>query len=255
MSRPLPPEDAWKTPEIREAESALDRTVSKSRELLKNLEKIKLPPLKKPDTPERIEALKNAASRPDAPPELRRIKQKVDAGEFSWQEVAAGKAFADPEVRELASARLGEAKEILDELEDGASPEQLLEAHTGSATGGALLDDRGRAGYAAEPEQPQGYSNDDPLHSSSQPDHSSSSTDSPPEAPAAPPPPEAPRHRAPEDPDEPFSSPLADRQDASGDADAPVSDTDRETPPSTRRTRRDDPPDSDDDYFGNSFLR
>ncbi|MBB4685082.1 hypothetical protein [Amycolatopsis jiangsuensis] len=267
MSQPMPGPDAWKTPEIREAESALDRSISQSRQLLKNLEKIKLPPVKKPDTPERIEALKNAASRPDAPPELRRIRQKVDAGELSWQDVAAGKAFADPEVRELAAGRLGEAKELLDELEDGVPPEELLEARTGSASGGSLLDDRGRSGYGQQPEQSRGYSNESPVYSSSQPDYPSSDGGSEPEPPQTPPAP--PRHRAAEqDPDDEFASPLSHRRNRDDSADSdddfanPIADRDTPpskpapppTPPPSRR-KRDDPPDSDDDYFGGGYLR
>ncbi|WP_344868065.1 hypothetical protein [Amycolatopsis ultiminotia] len=251
-------EDAWKTPEIREAESTLDRTISKSRQLLKDLEKIKLPPVKKPDTPERIAALKAAASRPDAPPELRLIKRKVDAGELSWEDVAAGRAFADPEVRELASGRLGEAKEMYDELRDGVPPEELLEARTGSPSGGSLLDDRGRSGYAPQQEAPKGYSSEDPLRSSSQPDHPSSSEQHHPEQPPATPGPPPSRHRAPEqDPDDEFASPLTERRNRDDDFDNPIADRDtppsRPAPPPSRR-KRDDPPDSDDDYFGGSYL-
>src|SRR5436189_3203421 len=114
MSQPTTADDSWKTPELREAEAALDRTVRKSQQLLKDLEKIKLRPLPKTDTPERIEAIKRAASRPDAPAQLRLIKRKVDAGELSWEDVAAGRAFADPEVRALADEKLSEAKDILE---------------------------------------------------------------------------------------------------------------------------------------------
>ncbi len=143
-------EDAWKTPAIREAEAALDRSVSKSRQLLKDLEKIKLPPAPDPATPERIAALRAAASRPDAPAHLRLIKRKVDAGELTWEDVAAGRAFADPEVRQLAMGQLTETKEMYQELRDGATPEEVLEARTGG-TPGSPLAEGGRSAYPPPP--------------------------------------------------------------------------------------------------------
>lgn len=207
-------EDAWKTPAIREAEAALDRTVSRSQQLLKELEKIKLPPAPDPATPERIAALRAAASRPDAPAHLRLIKRKVDAGELTWEDVAAGRAFADPEVRELAMAQLGEAREMYQELREGASPEEILEARTGGQPGSPLAG-TGRS-YAAPPAPEPGYTPDDPL---------ASSRPAEPEAPG--------RHRI---ADDDFADPLAERP-------APP-------PPA----RRDDPPAGDDDYFGGSPL-
>ncbi|WP_406628951.1 hypothetical protein [Amycolatopsis sp. WGS_07] len=264
MSQPTTADDSWKTPELREAEAALDRTVRKSQQLLKDLEKIKLRPLPKTDTPERIEAIKRAASRPDAPAQLRLIKRKVDAGELSWEDVAAGRAFADPEVRALADEKLSEAKDILEELEEGQTPEEILEARTGGA--GNPLSDNGRSTYPDTPDQPAGYSAEDPLASSArprppappEPEPSGYSNENPlaertpPPAPPReepPAPPAPPRHRAPEpEPEDEFADPLADRGDRKRPA-PPSS-----PPPSSgRRSRRQDSGD-DDDYFGGSFL-
>lgn len=218
MSQPTPPRqaaDAWKTAAVREAESALDRSVSKSRQLLKDLEKVKLPPVDRTPSPERIAAVKAAASRPDAPPQLRLLKRKVDSGALSWEDVASGKAFADPEVRALAMGNLGEAREMYRELREGATADELIEARAG--------------GRPADPLADTGYS---PY----------------PAAPAPPPPSEAPKEEPPARPrsesrwdDDDFADPLAD--------DAPPR---RSAPP--RSTRRDAPPAADDDYFGNSPL-
>lgn len=207
-------EDAWKTPAIREAEAALDRSVSRSRQLLKELEKIKLPPVEDPATPERIAALKAAASRPDAPAHLRLIKRKVDAGELSWEDVAAGRAFADPEVRSLAMGQLGDAQEMYQELRDGATPEEVLEARTGPSN---LLADTGRPAYAPPPVAPD--VSDDPLGRATPPP-------SPPPA----------RHRAAE-PEDDYADPLGDRP----------------APPRPPRRSSSDPVD-DDDYFGGNHL-
>lgn len=224
-------EDAWKTPAIREAEAALDRSVSKSQQLLKELEKIKLPPAENPATPERIAALKAAASRPDAPAHLRLIKRKVDAGELSWEDVAAGRAFADPEVRALAMGQLGDAQEMYQELRAGATPEEILEARTGGASNN-LLEDNGRAAYAPPPAAAD--VSDDPLGRTTPP--------------PAPPPPA--RHRAAE-PEDDFASPLADRPSPP----PPGPPSFRAPPPPAAPPRRPGPaPEDDDDYFSGNHL-
>ncbi|GAB3143429.1 hypothetical protein GCM10027258_30470 [Amycolatopsis stemonae] len=249
MSQPTPP-DAWKTAAIREAESALDRSVSKSRQLLKDLEKLQLPPVERTASPEKIAALQAAAARPDAPPQLRLLKRKVDAGELSWEDVASGKAFADPEVRALAMGRLGEAHEMYEEIREGATPDEVLEARTGGRPADPLAD-TGRSPYAAGPAAPAGYSPDDPLASGRAPEPPADpgrpggpsgrwSTEPQSEPPARPEPEPPARHRRePEWEDDDFADPLAE---------------DTAPPPSApeRRTRRDSP--ADDDYFGGSFL-
>ncbi|WP_329058432.1 hypothetical protein [Amycolatopsis sp. NBC_01480] len=217
MSRPTPAQDAWKTPEIREAESALDRTTRKSQDLLKDLEKIRLKPVQRPDTPERIEALKTAASKPDAPAELRLVKRKVDAGEFKWEDVASGRAFADPEVRALATPKLAESKDIYEELEEGLTPEEVLEARAGSRN---EIADSGRPAYPAGPVAPVGFSNEDPLASSTN-SYQAPASDEPTASPDSPPESGQGRHAAPQhhpttqpkpaSQDDEFTNPLGDR--------------------------------------------
>lgn len=259
MSQPIPP-DAWKTAAIREAESALDRSVSKSRQLLKDLEKIKLPPVERTASPERIAAIKAAAARPDAPPQLKLLKRKVEAGRLSWEDVASGRAFADPEVQALALGPLGEAHEMYGELREGATADEVLEAREGGRPADPLAD-TGRSPYSAGPAPQAGYSTEDPLRSAGSPGGHGDGPQAnprwsaeppadhrrPPQAgPAAQPQqPEPTRHRAPEPEtdDDDFADPLADEDP-------------RPAPPKPkpeRRTRRDEPG-SDDDYFGGSFL-
>ncbi|QRP44148.1 hypothetical protein [Amycolatopsis sp. FDAARGOS 1241] len=280
MSGQVPAQDAWKTPEIRQAEAALEGAVAKSRELLKSLEKLRLKPLPKTDTPERVEAVKRAASKPDASAELRLVKKKVDAGKLTWEDVASGRAFADPDVRALASGKLGEAKDMYEELQEGLSPEEVLEAREGARSDVA---DTGRPTYPAAEEEPKGFSNEDPLASSAQPAHEvpeqgrhgtppqdeprsrhsapsdddfadpladrgPATADNPgtPPPPPAPPAPDHGRHAAPryDEPaaDDEFTDPLADRDSAPN----------RQDPPPRRRPA--DPSPGDDDYFGGSPL-
>jgi len=223
-------EDAWKTPAIREAEAALDRSVSKSQQLLKELEKIKLPPAENPATPERIAALKAAASRPDAPAHLRLIKRKVDAGELSWEDVAAGRAFADPEVRALAMGQLGDAQEMYQELRDGATPDEVLEARTGGASNNLLADNGSRPAYTQPSAAPD--VSDDPLGRTTPP----------------PPPPPPARHRA-ADPDDDFADPLTNHP--SPPSSPPPS---PRTPPPSAPRRPAAAPEDDDDYFSGNHL-
>ncbi|WP_020657729.1 hypothetical protein [Amycolatopsis benzoatilytica] len=276
MSTPID-DDSWKTPELREAEAALDRTVRKSQQLLKDLEKIKIPPLPKVDIQARIDSIKKAAAKPDAPAQLRLIKKKVDEGKLTWEDVASGKAFADPDVRALADEKLGEAKEIMEELEEGQSPDEILEARTGGS--GSMLADNGRSSYQAPAQdEPAGYSSADPLASSSSPAYPAPAEpepaeysnddplavrdprpeppkeekeEEPPAKPEVPPAaPRASRHRA-EEVEDDFANPLTDRgQSRPEPPSAP-----RSAPPSSGRRARRDEPGEDDDYFGGSFLR
>jgi len=274
MSTPID-DESWKTPEVREAEAALDRAVRKSEQLLKDLDKIKIPPLPKVDPQARIDALKKAASQPDAPAQLRLIKKKVDEGKLTWDDVVSGKAFADPEVRALADQKLGEAKEIMEELEEGQSPEEILEARTGGS--GSMIADTGRSSAYPAPGQdrPAGYSAENPLASSdrpaypapAEPEHTGYSNDDPlavrrphpepapeeppaePEKPSSAPPP---RHRAHEETEDDFADPLAPRDKP---RQPPPSGPPSSPPPSSGRRARRDEPGEDDDYFGGSFMR
>src|SRR3954468_3021811 len=125
-------EDAWKTREVREAESSLDRSLTKSRQLLKKLAKVQLRPADLRASGEQVSSLENAAKRSDAPAELRLLKRKVDAGELSWKDVAEGRAFADPDFQRLAASKLGPAREAYQDFEEGASLDDVIEAGGGS---------------------------------------------------------------------------------------------------------------------------
>ncbi|MEC3980030.1 hypothetical protein [Amycolatopsis sp. H20-H5] len=219
-------EDAWKTPEVREAESSLDRSLTKSRELLKKLDKVKLRPADLRASGEQVAALENAAKRPDAPAEMRLLKRKVDAGELSWKDVAEGRAFADPDFRQLAATKLGPAREAYQDFEEGATLDDVIEAGGGST--GPLSDSSSSAPPAA------------PLPPTP-----------PPPIPPAPEPPEDPpppaRHRRDEVDDDAFTDPLA------------TTDKDDTPPPPPRSkpepNQRGSGPADDDDYFGNGQWR
>jgi hypothetical protein len=65
-----------------------------------------------PATAAEIEGLRAWATGPKAPPEWRAVVERVNAGELTWQEVANGKAMADPAVRAALDATTGTAVEV-----------------------------------------------------------------------------------------------------------------------------------------------
>lgn len=50
-------------------------------------------------TDEELRGFERAARDPLAPPELRLLARKVDAGAFTWRDIAEGRCFDDPEIR------------------------------------------------------------------------------------------------------------------------------------------------------------
>lgn len=217
MSDPaVDPGDSWKPASLREAEAALDETMAKSREVIRQAEeKLQtLPDIDHTAKPEDIAAINAAAERPDAPAALRALKKKVDTGELTWKDVLEGRALQDETVRAMMSARLDEMREIYQEAEAGASLEEILEAR--GVTSGSVFDD-GSTGVARtySPSAPASPPSEDDYFAGGHlvSDDKRDTADTP-RTPPPPSPPESPRH----------------------------------TPP----RRRDEP--DDDDYFGGSVL-
>lgn len=221
------PADAWKTPEIREAESSLDRSLAKSRELLKKLDKAKIRPTDPSASDAEIASLEAAAKRSDAPAEMRLLARKVDAGELSWKDIAEGRAFNDADVRRMAMSKLDAAKKAYEDFEAGATLDEVIDARTGGEN-----DPLAESPLSAAPPRPP-----HPTPEPQQPE--------PPAHQEEPPPPPA-RHRRAEVDEDVFSDPLSD----SGDAPPPPS-WGRPTP-----RRGSDPGQvDDDDYFGGNQWR
>lgn len=261
--------DSWKPASLREAEAALDETMAKSREVVKQTEeKLKhLPEVDHTAKPGDIAAIKAAAERPDAPAALRAMKKKVDAGELTWKDILEGKALGDETVRGMMSARLDEMREIYQEAEAGASLEEILEAR--GVTSGSVFGDAGPARTSSQAAPPTLPSEDDyfaggHLVSEDKRDDTGAARTPPPPTPPTPPtppsppsPPQPPRRTPPparrgeEYDDDDFADPLASRGKPQPPRDTgnPASGGTRNTP---RRGRRDQP--DDDDYFGGSVL-
>jgi hypothetical protein len=253
-------DDSWKPPSLRAAESALAETMEKSRKMIAQVEEklAKMPDVDLTAKPQDIAAIKAAAERPDAPAEMRELKKKVDAGELTWKDILEGKALQDPTVRAAMSGRLGEMKEIYEEVEEGASLEDILEAR-GVQPGSVMGTDSGATHSQSAPATPteEEYFQQNRMVSDRTPPPAQPPTPPPPPAPPVPPAPpqqhqqprraQPPARRPEPSSDDYFEDPLAKH-------DEPKSPP---TPPrgtSRPKGRRDDDGE-DDDFFGGPLLR
>lgn len=148
MTGPTSPfnDDSWKTPLIREAEAELDASMGKARDLLKELDKIKLQPTPSEATEADIQQIQDAARKPDAPQELREMQKKVERGDLNWKDVLEGRAFDDPDVRATVEKQLGQMRSIYEQFEQGYTLDQVIEAreaaergHRGEDEGGGSI--------------------------------------------------------------------------------------------------------------------
>ncbi|MCP2165949.1 hypothetical protein [Goodfellowiella coeruleoviolacea] len=137
MTGPTAPfrDDSWKTPRIREAEAQLDASMGKARDLLKELEKIKLQPAPSAATEADIQQIQDAARKPDAPRELREMQKKVERGDLNWKDVLEGRAFDDPDVRATVEKQLGQMRAIYEQFEQGYTLDQVIEAREAAERG------------------------------------------------------------------------------------------------------------------------
>ncbi|GAA1994033.1 hypothetical protein [Amycolatopsis minnesotensis] len=122
-------DDSWKSPALREAEAQLDEALVRSDELQDEIDQMNLPPLEpRVATEEQVEAVKAQADDPKAVPAMRVIKQLVAGGEFTWEDVVLGKAYAHPRVQEAMATDLGQFREVYQEFEEGHTFDEVLEA-------------------------------------------------------------------------------------------------------------------------------
>jgi hypothetical protein len=254
-------DDSWKTPELRKAEAELDLTMAKSRKLIAQVEEklAQMPDIDTTAKPEDIAAIKAAAEKPNAPAEMRELKKKVDAGELTWKDVLEGKALKDPAVRAAMAGRLGEMREIYQEVEEGATLEDILEARGVSSTDNVMSSgsDAPTQQQSAAPVKPteEDYFEQNRMLSEKPPAPADPPAPPPPPAPPAPhtqeprrtPPPQRPPAPS---PDEYFDDPLAEHETPKPPA--PPRDS---GPKKAPRRRSDDSDDDGDDYFGGPLLR
>lgn len=130
------PNDSWKTPELRAAEAQVDSRLGEARQLAANLQSQQLPPLPPLDTAAIARQVEQAAGQRDAPAELKALKRKVDAGEFSWDDVVGGRAAADPDVQQMQQANMAKMRQAFQMLSEGMTADEIMDAQRQPRRGG-----------------------------------------------------------------------------------------------------------------------
>ncbi|WP_394614932.1 hypothetical protein JNUCC0626_34570 [Lentzea sp. JNUCC 0626] len=70
------------------------------------------------------------AKSPKAPQELKDLQRRVDAGELSWADVAAGRAIHDPGVQQALAVGVPDLQRAYQALEEGQDPEDVIASGT-----------------------------------------------------------------------------------------------------------------------------
>ncbi|GAA2818645.1 hypothetical protein [Saccharopolyspora taberi] len=114
----------WKTQAVRDAEAALEEKMRKVEEALDKADRLSasLPEVKL--TEDKIREIEELIRAGKAPAELTELQARIDAGEFTWNDVADGTALRDESVQAAFSASVAnmqKAKELLDEGHDVAT--------------------------------------------------------------------------------------------------------------------------------------
>lgn len=130
MTRPQDPRN-WMTPAMRRLEAELEGMKGMADDAIARAQRVRV--TERLPSDEEVDRLRQAAEHPDAPESLKRLKELVDRGEFSWRDIAEGRAFSDPDVVH-AYAEAGQqvdpglVRGIVAELEEGATPDEIVAA-------------------------------------------------------------------------------------------------------------------------------
>lgn len=122
------PNDSWKTPDLRAAEAQVDARFKEAQDLANRLKDTPLPPVPPVDFKAIAQQVERAAREKDAPEQLKALKRKVDAGEFTWQDVVSGKVANDPDVQAAQQENVKKMKQAFQMLQEGMTAEEIMNA-------------------------------------------------------------------------------------------------------------------------------
>ncbi|MET8759367.1 hypothetical protein [Lentzea sp. NPDC004782] len=122
------PNDSWKTPELRAAEAQVDARFKEAQDLANRLKDTPLPPIPPVDFKAIAQQVERAAQERDAPEQLKALKRKVDAGEFTWEDVVSGKAADDPDVQAVQQENVKKMKQAFQMLQEGMTVDEIMNA-------------------------------------------------------------------------------------------------------------------------------
>lgn len=124
------PKDSWKTPELRAAEAQVDARFKEAQDLANRLKETPLPPVPPVDFKAIAQQVERAAQDKDAPEQLKALKRKVDAGEFTWEDVVSGKAAQDPDVQAMQQENVKKMKQAFQMLQEGMTVDEIMNAQS-----------------------------------------------------------------------------------------------------------------------------
>lgn len=122
------PNDSWKSAELRAAEAQVDARFKEAQDLANRLKETPLPPVPPVDFKAIAQQVERAAQERDAPEQLKALKRKVDAGEFTWEDVVSGKAAQDPDVQAMQQENVKKMKQAFQMLQEGMTADEIMEA-------------------------------------------------------------------------------------------------------------------------------
>lgn len=125
MSRPA---DAWRTAAVKQAEARLDEVAAQAEAAIAKARSLRIPrtpPLSEDD----IRRIEEAARSRDASREMRELQWRIDAGEFTWRDVADGQHLDDPHVRAVLGANLDQMARVYRQFEEGYHLDEVVAAH------------------------------------------------------------------------------------------------------------------------------
>lgn len=120
--------DDWKSVRLREAEASLDVALASLDATLASVEKQFADKPQDGLTDEDIEAISKHARGADAPPALRELQARIDAGDLTWRDITSGRAAGEPGVREALQSGLPQLKQAYTLLEEGHSVDEVVAA-------------------------------------------------------------------------------------------------------------------------------
>lgn len=80
-----------------------------------------------------LAAIERFAKSPGAPRELRELQRRVDAGELSWADVAAGRALNDPGVQQALAVGVPDLQRAYRAIEEGQDIDDIIASGTPAA--------------------------------------------------------------------------------------------------------------------------
>ena len=122
--------DSWKTAQIREAESTLDRAMTDLDRRIASAKQVENSVPKTKLSTEDIRQIEEFARGKDAPRELRELQRRVDEGELSWNDIADGRFLDDPTVQAALSASTPGLQQAYTQIQEGGHLDDIIDAGT-----------------------------------------------------------------------------------------------------------------------------